>query len=617
MKRTFNPGNKAGLLILCAFLIFSLTGLNAWAFDKQVAENPLLDYQGLGKLAAIEEVVCNIGMVDNLISNTTSEKATGTNDWTIIIGDDSAELPSMIWKTPGLYAGYNHYLYFASLRLGYNGHIIRLSQDQATGITVKRLGVDPDAISLFDTEFYIDDQSPLVPTQYKVGVGVRQRTYAWSESYRDDFIIYDYWIYNLNEVTQLESFYVGIHADCDISTAEAGSGTQAWSRDDLPGYHRDSLSGEYISYMYDGDNPTVPGDDVGGRLSPKESSGYIGSRLLYCPPAIGDTKLSVQKGHGWWDWNSDPSDDDAAAEVYERLSNTTWMEPPPSPHDFRYFQKFGPFSIPAVDSIRVVIAYGIGEGLDGLRENLEWANYLFEHDWIGPSAPTPPTYSLIPGDGIVTFEWDDAAESSVDPYSGEEDFEGYRVWKRTATGWLLLMECDLVDGIGFDFGLVHSYVDYDVHNYFQYTYAVTAYDQGDPANNIESLESGVGAGKTVEPGTFNETANAAVTGIHVVPNPFVGQSAPGFGFTPTQNNPATERIVFVNLPDNSTIRVYTLTGDLIITLHNTEDPAYDWQKTASWDLITDNMQTIVSGLYLYVVEAPGIDDFIGKFVVVR
>ena len=616
MKRTLNPGNKAGLLILYALLILGLTGSNVMALDKQVAENPMLDYQGLGKVTAIEEVVCNVGMVDNLISNTTSEKATGTNDWTIIIGDDSAELPSMIWKTPSVYADINHYLYFASLRLGYNGHIIRLSQDKATGITVKRYGVDADAVSLFDTEFYIDDQSPLVPAQYKVGVGVRQKTYAWSEGYRDDFIIYDWWIYNLTEDV-LDSFFVGVHADCDISTAEGGSGAQAWSRDDLPGYVRDSLNGEYISYMYDGDNPTVPGDDIGGRQSPKESSGYIGSRLLYCPPAIGDTEPSVQKGHGWWDWNSDPSDDDAAAEWFDRLSDGLWLEPPPSPHDFRYYQKFGPFSIPANDSIRVMVAFGIGEGLSGLRENLEWAKYLFEHDWIGPSAPNPPTYTLEPGDGEVTIEWDDAAESSIDPFSGEEDFEGYRLWRKTETGWSLLMECDVINEIGFNTGLVHSYVDYDVHNYFQYTYSVTAYDRGDPDNDIESLESGVGSGKTVEPGTYNETRGVATTGIHVVPNPFVAQSAPDFGFVPDQNNPATERIVFVNLPDDATIRIYTLTGDLVFTLRNTEDATYGWQKTASWDLITDNMQTIVSGLYLYVVEAPGMDDFIGKFAVVR
>lgn len=612
MKR-FNPGIKAGLLILCAVLFFGLVGPNATAMDRQVAENPLQTPQGLGKVAAIESRICQVGNIANLISNSTSEFATGTNDFTIIIGDDSAEKPSMIWKTPAQYPD-NHYLYFASLRLGYRGHQIQLAQDRASTITV-RLPGDPGAISQYDTDFSIDDQSLIIPSQYKVGVRVHQQTYAWSESYRDDFIIYDWWISNLND-SPLDSFYVGLHADCDISTAEGGTGTQAWSRDDQVNYYRDDASHEYISYMYDADNPTVPGNDTGGRRTPKESAGYIGSRLLYCPPMMGSSESTVQSGSGWWDWNSDPSPDDASAEWIALLSDGLFLPPPPSPHDYRFYQKFGPFSIAGNDSIRVMVAFGIGEGLQGMRTNLGWADSLFKHDWVGPSAPTAPQYTVESGDQQVTITWDDAAESAVDPATGQADFEGYRLYRKTKTGWSLLMESDKVDEIGFNTGLVHSYVDYDVQNYFQYSYAVTAFDTGDPLNNIESLESGIGQGLTVEPGKFETTANSDVTGIHVVPNPFVAQSAPNFGFTPDQNNPATERIVFVNLPENSTVRIYTLTGDHVTTVSNTL-VGDRWTTTASWDLITDNKQTIVTGLYLYVVEAPDHDDFIGKFAVVR
>ncbi len=614
MKR-FNPGKKAGLLILYAMLLFGLAGSNVMAMNKQVAENPLNNNQGLAKTAVNDEVVCNIGMIANLISNSTAEFSTGTNDFCLLIGDDSADQPSMIWKTPAQYAANNNYLYFASFRVGYHGQNVKFSQDKATNITVRQGGVDADAVSLYDTEFYIDDESPLIPDNYKVHVGVRQKTYAWSEAYRDDFIIYDWWIKNLN-ATPLDSVYAAIHADADISTAEGGTGIQAWSRDDLPGYYRDDATHEYISYMYDGDNSSVPGDDVGGRRSPKESAGYLGSRLLFCPPRVGETEETVQSGHGWWDWNSDPSDDNAQAEWFLLESDGLWLDPPPNPHDFRYLQKFGPFQIPASDSIRVMVAFGIGQGLEGMRANLEWADLLAKHDWIGPSSPAAPQYTITPGDGEVTIEWNTAAESSVDPLTLEQDFEGYRVWKKAKTGWSLVMECDLVNNIGFNTGLVHSYVDYDVHNYFQYTYAVTAFDKGDLANGIESLESGIGAGQTVEPGTYSMTANEVNTGIHVVPNPFVAQSARDFGFTPTQDNPATERIVFINLPENSTISIFTLTGDLVTTLRNETD-GIGVRRTASWDLITDNMQTIVSGLYLYVVEAPGMDDFIGKFAVVR
>lgn len=616
--KTINPGKEAGLLVLCALLLFGLTGSNAWGMNKDVADNPLRDYPSLAKTMVFDQVICEVGNVSNLISNSTSEFGTGTNDWTIIIGDDSQSLPSMIWKTPSQYTD-NSYLYFATLRVGYHGQIARLSQDRASNITVRESGVDSDAISTYDTEFFIDDQSPLVSNDYKIGMRVWQKTYAWAESYRDDFIIYDWWIVNLNEDEPLDSVFVGFHADADISTAEGGTGAQAWSRDDIVDFYRDTTAHEYISYMYDGDNTAIPGNDIGGRLSPKESAGYIGSRLLYCPAIVGTdpSNTTVQSGHGWWDWNSDPSDDNAQAEWYALLADGLWLDPPPSPHDYRFYQKLGPFEIPETDSIRVVVAFGIGEGLSDMRANLKWADSLFSNNWIGPSAPNAPdSVTVVSGDNQVEISWGHASESSVDPTSGLQDFEGYRLYRQTETGWTVLMECDLVDEIGFNTGLVHSYVDYDVQNYFQYTYAVTAYDKGQPLDGIESLESGKGVGITVEPGTFNKTADSTVAGIHVVPNPFVGKSAPNFGFTPTQDNPSTERIVFVNLPVESTIRIYTLTGDLITTVSN-EQVGAQWKTTASWDLITDNMQTIVTGLYLYVVEAPGEDDFIGKFAVIR
>jgi hypothetical protein len=620
MRIAFLPGKKANLVVLLVLLFAGLIASNLQAANKQLAENPLLRGQGLGKVASpAEELTCNVGMIANRIGNTTYEKSTGTNDWTIIIGDDALELPSMNWKTPAVYdiPPGNSYLYYASLRIGSTGRMTHLSSDRATPITTRSNATDSTAVSLLDTHFSIDDQSSTVPDALKMNIRVHQNTYAWAESYRDDFIIYDYWIVNLSAVDSLTPFYVALHADCDISTAEGGSDAQAYSRDDLVNYVRNDITGEYISYMFDGDNPTVPGNDIGGNKTPKESAGFIGSRLLYCPPVIGQAVNSRQTGHGWWDWNSDPSGD---VEYYDRISDTTWLAQPPSPHDYRFLQKLGPFSIRANDSIRVVFAFGIGEGLAGLRTNLAWADYLFKNNWVGPSAPPSPTFTLMPGDRQVTIEWGNSPESVPDPVSGLIDFEGYRVWRRASTGsWELLLDCDIVDEVGPNTGLVHSFVDYSVSNGFQYTYAITSYDKGDPANGIESLESGKGTTKLVEPGTYSYTSGSAQTGIHVVPNPFVVRSAPGFGFQPDNNNPATERISFVNLPNNATVKIYSLTGDLLTTLRTARnsDATLGWQRTASWDIITDNVQTIVAGLYLYVVSAPGQSDFIGKFAVIR
>jgi hypothetical protein len=173
-----------------------------------------------------------------------------------------------------------------------------------------------------------------------------------------------------------------------------------------------------------------------------------------------------------------------------------------------------------------------------------------------------------------------------------------------------------VDDIGLNTGIVHSYLDRDVSNGFQYFYVATAYDRGNPAAGIESFESGRSGARNVEPGLDVGTRDAAVSGIHVVPNPFVLSSPIGYGFSPTNDNPSLERIQFVNLPlaGTGTVSIYSLTGDKVIEL-----PKVDGVRSVSWDLITKSRQKVVAGMYLYVVEsnAPGFEDFIGKFMVVR
>ncbi len=324
------------------------------------------------KSLTVDWEICEVGAVHNYISNSTL--VSGLNEWTIIIGDYFAEYPSMLWTVPEEYAEDNHYLYWGSLRLGYHNQLVHLSTDTSPGVDAIE---PPNSVSDFDTHFYISDQSDLVPPEEKIGIKVHQNTYAWADEESNDFIIYDYWIVNLNPES-LDSFYVAFHGDCDVSSAGGGSGGEGFYRDDMAGYYRNYETGEFISYMYDGDNPSIPGDDEGGRYDPQESLGYIGTRLLYCPPIVGDTIPSVQQGHEWWDWNSDPGSDE---EWFALMSNRLWLNPPPVPHDFRYLQKLGPFEITAEDSINIVFAFGIGEGEDGLRANLEIAQWLFDNGY--------------------------------------------------------------------------------------------------------------------------------------------------------------------------------------------------------------------------------------------
>ncbi len=371
--------------------------------------------------AVFDWKVCNVGALTQYISNSTVERATGTNNWTIMLGDDILEHGSMRWNTPQDYAAINDYLYLGSLRIGYHGRIVHLSTDTSPGVDET---LPPQSLSDYDTHFYISDQSELVPPEYRINVAVHQNTYAWSEHDANDFIIYQYWIVNLNS-TPLDSVYVALHADCDVSAAEGGSGYQSYSRDDLVGYLKDDINREYISYMYDGDNPTVPGDDEGGNKIPKESRGYIGSRLLYCPPRVGESDHSIQSGHGWWDWNSDPASD---SEYFQRISDGQWLPDPPSPHDFRFLQKTGPFAIGANDSIRVVFALGIGNGLTGLRSNLDNAHMLFLNDFVYHNlAPEPPQ-------NLRANVLDQNIELNWDANTGDDDVSGYFIYSATEPG---------------------------------------------------------------------------------------------------------------------------------------------------------------------------------------
>lgn len=365
-------------------------------------------------LLEADSTVCDVGSVHNFITNSTVTRAGGTNEWTILIGDDNLGFPSMLWTVPSEYADFNHYLYYGSLRLGYHSRLVRLSVDTSPGIDVLE---PPNSVSEFDTHFHISDQSDLIPPDERINVRVHQNTYAWSGQEADDFIIYDYWIVNLN-AGPFDSFYVSLHADCDVSSAGGGSGVEAYWRDDLVGYYRDDNSGEYVSYMYDADSPAIPGNDEGGKFDPKESLGYIGSRLLYCPPIVGSGNPSVQQGHGWWDWNSDPDDEET---WFAYMSDGLWLDTPPSPHDFRFLQKLGPFEIDGGDSIRVVFGFGIGNGLSGMRSNLNNAHLLFENDYVYYDLPPECPHHLhgLPEGDDIELGW-----SAVE----EDDLAGYNIY---------------------------------------------------------------------------------------------------------------------------------------------------------------------------------------------
>jgi hypothetical protein len=106
--------------------------------------------------------------------------------------------------------------------------------------------------------------------------------------------------------------------------------------------------------------------------------------------------------------------------------------------------------------------------------------------------------------------------------------------------------------------------------------------------------------KLVEEGEVN------LDDIKVVPNPYIVRNI-------WERSRDYSVIAFTHLPDECTIRVYSLAGDHLITL---EHDSPDLDGNENWDLLTKNRQKVAAGIYIYHVDSP-YGEKIGKFAVIR
>jgi hypothetical protein len=101
--------------------------------------------------------------------------------------------------------------------------------------------------------------------------------------------------------------------------------------------------------------------------------------------------------------------------------------------------------------------------------------------------------------------------------------------------------------------------------------------------------------------------------IAVVPNPYVAAAS----WEPqrlTQSGRGDRRIEFIHLPPRATIRIYTISGELVQTL---EHDGVVTDGTEPWNLRNKDNMDIAPGLYLFHVDAPNIGVISGKFAIVK
>ena len=278
------------------------------------------------------------------------------------------------------------------------------------------------------------------------------------------------------------------------------------------------------------------------------------------------------------------------------------------------------------------------------------------HRYVLPAPPTVPVLKVVNGQNKATIYWDKRAEASVDPISGLKDFAGYRIY-RTQSGFdltnsqnilaslVVLAQYDSAGSTGFNNGFsavkladsvmfpndpTKYWYKYEVPNLldgWQYLFSVTAFDKGDPINNLGSLESSRLANmKNILPGT--PPTDDSNTKLGVYPNPYYANAIWD------GNSERLRKIYFYNLPFDCQITIYTLAGDVVKRLdHNSASNGQDirWfdqyaagnnlQFTGgehAWDLVTDNDQAIATGLYLFTVKNNKNGNIkTGKFLIIK
>ncbi len=100
--------------------------------------------------------------------------------------------------------------------------------------------------------------------------------------------------------------------------------------------------------------------------------------------------------------------------------------------------------------------------------------------------------------------------------------------------------------------------------------------------------------------------------VNVYPNPLYGYNTlTGYDGTP----PDEPFVTFTNLPTDITVKIYSLSGQLLRTL-TTDDKSEPTSPFLRWDLLNENGLRVASGLYLAVVSSPKFGDKVLKFTII-
>lgn len=108
-------------------------------------------------------------------------------------------------------------------------------------------------------------------------------------------------------------------------------------------------------------------------------------------------------------------------------------------------------------------------------------------------------------------------------------------------------------------------------------------------------------------------AQMELDNIKVVPNPYLA-NAYWEPKNPYSSGRGPRSIHFTHLPNKCTIRIFTVSGELVKEIDHESNLA---DGSAEWDLLTRDNLSASYGVYIYHVDAPGIGTKSGKFAIIK
>lgn len=109
-------------------------------------------------------------------------------------------------------------------------------------------------------------------------------------------------------------------------------------------------------------------------------------------------------------------------------------------------------------------------------------------------------------------------------------------------------------------------------------------------------------------------ASSRLDNIYVVPNPYVGANVLEPANRLPNQNRGERRIYFENLPTKCTIKIFTISGELVTTLEH--ESGFD-NGRAFWNLLNRDGFSVAYGVYLAHIDAPEVGEKTIKFAIIK